>query len=108
MAEQLRDAGVEVGDIVEVKRLDGELSRAIVVDVLDVPVTDHIISPGGEEIEAYRYWGHTVPPNDPLVRVRYLHRAGEDDWQPSTNRYDFPASKVDTAPLIESEMEGSA
>lgn len=94
-----QDAAITVGDAVQVELLEGDESRAIVVDDCDAPASEHTISIDGDWLTVYRYWGRTIPEDDAVWTVRFLQELDNGEWQPTPGRYDVPASKIEPAPL---------
>ena len=93
------------GSLVECDTLEGETMTAVVVRDLETRAADHEIEVDGEPVSIWRFWGRTIPEDDPVVRVRPVTRDNEDgEWiAPSPRSYDYPVSR-----LTERETAGGA
>jgi len=87
---------VDNGSLVECETLKGETMTAVVVRDLETRAADHEIEVDGEPVSIWRFWGRTIPEDDPVVRVRPVTRDNEDgEWiAPSPRSYDFPVSRI--------------
>lgn len=87
---------VDVGTLVECETLEGETMTGIVVRDLEATAADHEIEVDGEPVSIWRFWGRTIPEDDPVVRVRPVTRDTETgEWvAPAPLSYDYPVSRI--------------
>jgi len=86
---------LDVGTIVACETLEGETMTGVVVRDLEATAADHEIEVDGEPVSIWRFWGRTIPEDDPVVRVRPVTRDDAGEWVSSSPRsYDYPVSRL--------------
>jgi len=86
---------LDVGSFVECETLEGETMTGFVVRDLETTAADHEIEVDGEVVSIWRFWGRTIPEDDPVVRVRPVTRDDDGEWvAPSPRSYDYPVSRL--------------
>ena len=86
---------LDVGSLVECETLEGETMTGIVVRDLETTAADHEIEVDGEPVSIWRFWGRTIPEDDPVVRVWPVTRDEAGEWVSAPQRaYDYPVSRI--------------
>jgi len=98
------------GDHVDAEALDGEISRAVVVRVLDKSAGETVLFEKDENerpVTVEEYWGGLVDADEDVVRVRFLYESDEEGgkWVAGRRAYDYPASQLTALDESGSESE---